>query len=330
MYKRQSFDSSSGQLGGTPGSAEAGTYSNIVISVSDGSLSTSLPAFAISVNSSAVSNSAPQISGTPAASVAEDSAYVFLPSASDADGDSLTFTISNRPAWASFNAGTGRLSGTPTNNHVGTYENISIAVSDGKSVAALAPFSIRVQNTNDAPTISGNPAGSVEAGNVYSFRPVASDPDGDSLVFSIQNRPGWASFNSSTGRLTGTPTAGDVGTYSNIRISVSDGSISTALAAFSLTVSSSAPQTGSVSLSWLAPTARSDGTPLSVSEIAGYTLYYGSSAGNYSNSIQIDDPFTTSVTMADLPVGTYYFVMTTRDVSGQESGYSAEAQRQVQ
>jgi hypothetical protein len=34
--------------------------------------------------------------------------------------------------------------------------------------------------------------------------------------------------------------------------------------------------------------------------------------------------------MADLPVGTYYFVMTTRDVSGQESGYSAEAQRQVQ
>ena len=154
--------------------------------------------------------------------------------------------------------------------------------------------------------------------------------DGDSLVFSIQNRPGWASFNSSTGRLTGTPTTGDVGTYSNIRISVSDGSISTALAAFSLTVSSSAPQTGSVSLSWLAPTARSDGTPLSVSEIAGYTLYYGSSAGNYSNSIRIDDPFTTSVTMADLPVGTYYFVMTTRDVSGQESGYSAEAQRQVQ
>ena len=325
-----SFDSSSGQLAGTPGSAEAGTYSDIVISVSDGSLSSSLPAFAISVNISEVSNSAPQIGGTPAGSVAEDSAYVFLPSASDADGDSLTFTISNRPAWASFNPGTGRLSGTPNNNHVGTYENITIAVSDGKSVAALAPFSIRVQNTNDAPTISGNPAGSVEAGNVYSFRPVASDPDGDSLVFSIQNRPGWASFNSSTGRLTGTPTASDVGTYSDIRISVSDGSVSAGLAAFSLTVSSSAPQTGSVSLSWVAPTTRSDGTPLSMSEIAGYTLYYGSSAGNYSNSIQIDDPFTTSVTMADLPVGTYYFVMTTRDVDGQESGYSTAAQRQVQ
>ena len=325
-----SFDSSSGQLAGTPGSTEAGTYSNIVISVSDGNLSSSLPAFAISVNISAVSNTAPQISGTPAGSVAEDSAYVFLPSASDADNDSLTFTISNRPSWASFNAGTGRLSGTPNNNHVGTYENITIAVSDGKSVAALAPFSIRVLNTNDAPTISGSPAGSVDAGSVYSFRPIASDPDGDSLVFSIQNRPGWASFNTSTGRLTGTPTASDVGSYGNIRISVSDGSISTALAAFSLTVASTAPQTGSVSLSWVAPTARSDGTPLSMSEIAGYTLYYGSSAGNYSNSVQIDDPFTTSITMTDLPVGTYHFVMTTRDTDGQESGYSSAAQRQVQ
>jgi hypothetical protein len=149
-------------------------------------------------------------------------------------------------------------------------------------------------------------------------------------VFSIQNRPGWASFNTSTGRLTGTPTASDVGSYGNIRISVSDGSISTALAAFSLTVASTAPQTGSVSLSWVAPTARSDGTPLSMSEIAGYTLYYGSSAGNYSNSVQIDDPFTTSITMTDLPVGTYHFVMTTRDTDGQESGYSSAAQRQVQ
>jgi hypothetical protein len=150
------------------------------------------------------------------------------------------------------------------------------------------------------------------------------------LTFSIQNRPAWASFNTSTGRLTGTPTASDVGTYSDIRITVSDGTVSVALAAFSLTVNSTAPQTGSASLSWAAPTARSDGTPLSMSEISGYTLYYGSSAGNYSNSVDIDDPFTTSITVTDLPVGTYYFVMTARDTDGRESGYSSAAQRQVQ
>ena len=110
------------------------------------------------------SNTAPTISGVPAASVAEDSPYLFQPSASDADGDSLRFSIQNRPAWASFNTGTGRLSGTPGNNDVGSYDSITITVSDGSASATLGPFSIRVSNTNDAPSISGTPATSVEAG----------------------------------------------------------------------------------------------------------------------------------------------------------------------
>ena len=325
-----SFDSSSGQLSGTPGTADAGRFANIIISVSDGSLSSSLPAFSIDVNASAVVNNAPEITGTPPGSVAEDSTYTFLPSAHDADGDSLSFGISNRPAWTNFNVATGRLSGTPNNGHVGRYDNITITVTDGKSVVALGPFSIRVINTNDAPTISGSPAASVDAGGTYSFQPVAADPDGDSLSFSIQNRPAWATFNSNTGRLSGAPEASDVGSYSNIRISVSDGTASAALPAFSLSVNSTSIPTGSVTLSWVAPTARSDGTPLSMSEISGYTLYYGSSAGNYTNSVQIDDPFTTSITVTDLPLGTYYFAMTTRDVAGQESGYSTAAQRQIQ
>ncbi len=41
------------------------------------------------------------------------------------------------------------------------------------------------------------------------FAPVGSDPDGNTLVYSIQNRPSWASFSTTTGRLTGTPTHGE-------------------------------------------------------------------------------------------------------------------------
>ncbi|UCE75819.1 MAG: putative Ig domain-containing protein, partial [Gammaproteobacteria bacterium] len=92
----------------------------------------------------AQSNSVPSISGVPAQSVAEGSAYVFRPSASDADGDSLTFSVQNQPSWASFSSSSGRLSGTPTANHVGTYDNITITVSDGSSSASLSPFSITV------------------------------------------------------------------------------------------------------------------------------------------------------------------------------------------
>ena len=49
------------------------------------------------------------------------------------------------------------------------------------------------------------------------------------------NKPTWASFNTSTGALTGTPTLGDVGTTYNILISVGDQAQSDSLPAFNLT-----------------------------------------------------------------------------------------------
>src|SRR5689334_2578290 len=88
--------------------------------------------------------------------------------------------------------------------------------------------------TNHAPTISGSPNGSVLQGSAYAFTPAASDADGDSLTFTISGKPSWASFNASSGRLSGTPSAADVGTYSNIQIGVSDGSTSANLAAFAI------------------------------------------------------------------------------------------------
>ncbi|WP_350563596.1 putative Ig domain-containing protein, partial [Psychrobacter sp. CAL346-MNA-CIBAN-0220] len=74
-------------------------------------------------------NDAPVISGSPNTSVNEDSAYSFTPSVSDDDsGDSFTFSITNKPTWASFNVATGLLNGTPTNADVGTTSGIVISV----------------------------------------------------------------------------------------------------------------------------------------------------------------------------------------------------------
>ena len=314
-----SFNNATGRLSGTPKNGDVGSYNNIAITVSDGTASASVGPFTITVTNI---NDTPVISGTPASSVAEGSAYVFQPSASDADGDSLTYSISNRPAWASFNSTSGRLSGTPKNGDVGSYNNIAITVSDGTASDSLGPFSITVNNTNDAPVIGGTPLTSVDEGSAYEFMPTVSDPDGDNLTFSIQNRPPWASFNTATGGLSGTPGSGDAATYNNIRISVSDGATSVNLAPFSVTVNGAAPQTGSATVSWVAPVARADGNPLALSEIAGYILYYGESEGDYPNSLQIDDATSTSLTITDLPFGTYYCVMTTKDTEGNESVFS--------
>jgi hypothetical protein len=90
-------------------------------------------------------NSAPTISGTPLTSVQQDTSYRFVPSASDANGDPLTFSIANRPHWASFDGATGALSGRPSAADVATYTNIVISVSDGRATAQLPAFSIAVQ-----------------------------------------------------------------------------------------------------------------------------------------------------------------------------------------
>ncbi|WP_394224815.1 beta strand repeat-containing protein, partial [Pseudoalteromonas spongiae] len=156
-------------------------------------------------------NLAPQISGTPNTSVSTGSNYRFTPSASDVDGDSITFSIANQPNWASFNPVTGELSGVPTRANVGVFSNITISVSDGALSAALPAFNIEVLNVNDAPTITGSPVTSVDEGKAYSFTPIASDVDGDTLTFSITNKPSWATFNTSSGTLSGIPSASDIG-----------------------------------------------------------------------------------------------------------------------
>jgi hypothetical protein len=177
---------------------------------------------------------------------------------------------------------------------------------------------------NTAPVISGSPAGSVVAGSSYSFQPTATDADGDVLTFSITNKPGWADFDVSNGRLSGTPADSDAGPYDNIVISVTDDIDTASLPAFSIRVDAAVPQTGSFSLSWTAPVTRSDGTPLSLADIAGFRIYYGDSSGNYPNSVNIPDGTAQAATVSDVPVGTHSVVMTTYDVNGRESDYSAE------
>jgi len=307
-----SFSTTTGQLSGTPASTAAGTYSNIVISVSDGIASSTLPAFSISV---VAANRAPTIAGSPSTSVTSGQAYSFTPTASDPDGQALTFSISGKPSWASFNTATGQLSGTPASTAAGTYSNIVISASDGSLSASLPAFSITVVAANRAPTISGTPATSATAGQSYLFTPTASDPDGQSLAFGIANKPSWASFSITTGQLSGTPAAANAGTYSNIVISVSDGSLSATLPAFSITVKSST--TGTATLSWTAPTKNTDGTALT--DLAGYKVRYGTSPSTLTQVLDVRGAGITSASVEGLSAGTWYFTLSSYNTAGVES-----------
>lgn len=317
------FNTQTGRLNGTPSST--GTFNNIVIRASDGQATSSLPAFSIVVTATAPANRAPTISGTPATSINAGQAYSFTPSASDPDGDNLTFSITGRPAWMTFSSSNGRLSGTPSASNAGTFSNIVIRVSDGQASSSLAAFSITVNVSNSPPTISGTPATSVNANSPYSFTPTASDPDGNALSFSVSGLPSWASFNSSNGRISGTPGDQHVGTHSGIQITVSDGTATASLGPFSITVQQ--VSLGSVTLNWTPPTQNEDGTPLT--DLAGYRFMWGPSAGNYPNSVVVNNPGITSYVIDNLAPGTYVFAAKAVNSAGVESQFSNTASKTI-
>lgn len=185
-------------------------------------------------------------------------------------------------------------------------------------IAAAPP-----QSGNSPPTISGNPPAAVMVGETYSFTPQASDPDGDVLTFTVENKPTWANFDSSTGRVWGVPTLGNIGRYGAIRLSVSDGVASTSMSGFAIDVTQQG--TVSTSLSWNAPTLNEDGSALT--DLAGYKIYYGRSSGSYSNLIRIDNASVTTYVVENLSPDTYYFAATAFNTSGVESRFSGEAVR---
>jgi len=179
---------------------------------------------------------------------------------------------------------------------------------------------------NTAPSISGNPPTAINIGDLYSFVPTASDADGDALTFSIENKPTWASFSSGTGELSGQPTLGDVGVYQNIRISVTDGTDSASLQSVAISVN----QTGTLSttLSWTAPTENASGSQ--ITDLAGYKLYWGTGSGVYPNSVTINNPSISTYVVDNLAPGRYEFVATSFNSSGEESGYSNPAWKEIQ
>ena len=93
--------------------------------------------------------------------------------------------------------------------------------------------------------------------------------------------------------------------------------------------SASGQEVGFASLSWRAPSQRVDGKTLSMSEIDGYRIYYGTSPGDYDSVLSVDNPYTFRLRIDDLPAGTYYFAMTTVDTNGLESDYSVETVKTV-
>ena len=76
-------------------------------------------------------NVAPVISGTPPTSAYVGTQYDFTATATDANGDKISWNASGLPRWAFFDKRIGRVYGTPGSRDAGSSSAVTVTASDG-------------------------------------------------------------------------------------------------------------------------------------------------------------------------------------------------------
>lgn len=338
------FDNISGELSGSPTNSDIGVTKNIVINVNDGKAVTSLPPFNLQVTKKTVINGQILFSNTTftltegdsvnltvsrtsnegAATVSYRTIDITATTGSDFNGNELkqiTFLDGDSSKTVSIQSLDDQISESTE-----TFEVRLAIPSTGYTLganSALVTINDNDTVSNTAPVISGTPSTSVTENSAYLFIPTASDADSDSLTFSIANAPSWSTFNTTNGTLSGTPATSDIGITQGIVISVSDGMASKSLPAFNVTVASNTALTGSASLAWTIPTLKQNGDALD--NLAGYTIYYGTSPGVYTDKVVVANATATTKIIDNLKANwTYYFSLTSYNTENDESEKSAE------
>lgn len=169
-------------------------------------------------------NRSPVISAIGNRTVNEGSSLSFTITATDPDGDNLTYSASNLPTGASFDPMTQRFSWTPGYDRAGLYSNVRFTVTDNgiPSLSANKDITITVINVNRPPVLDPISNQRVNEGKTLHFTVTANDPDGDDLTFSADSLPDKASFDPETQEFEWTPTRHQAGEYPGIIFSVTD------------------------------------------------------------------------------------------------------------
>lgn len=189
------------------------------------------------------------------------------------------------------------------------------------SVAACAAvfsigFCVRAQAQDVSARIMGEPPPLAQSGELYAFQPWGGIHNGTTPYFEIENAPSWAIFQSADGWFGGTPAAGDVGVYTGIRISITDGNVRAYLPEFSITVHPQKPS-GSALLTWQPPVHNVDGSALA--NLDGYQVYVGRGPQLLYPYESLPDPHATRYRIQGLNPGVYYFAITSVNTDGVES-----------
>jgi hypothetical protein len=165
-------------------------------------------------------NRPPVLAPIGSKTVNEGSPLSFTISATDPDGNTLTYSTGALPSGATFNGGTRTFSWVPTYNQAGNHQ-ATFSVSDG-SLSDSETITVSVKNVNRAPVIEPIGSKTVDEGSSLSFPIHAVDPDNDIVTYWTGSLPSGAFFNSGTSVFSWTPSDNQAGTYS-VTFYASDG-----------------------------------------------------------------------------------------------------------
>ncbi len=252
---------------------------------------------------------------TPAnPSIAKGTTQQFVATGTFSDNTTQDLTLSS--TWSSSNTGVATIDAGGLAASVASGTTTITATSGGVSasttltVTPATLVSLAVTPTN--PSIANGTTKQFSATGTYS----------DDTTQNLTTVVTWSSSYTSVATISnatgsnGLATAVGAGTTTITAVS---GGVS---ASTTLTVTAT---TGSATLSWNAPTTNTDGTTLT--DLAGYKVYYGTSSGNYSTVINVGN--VTTYAISNLAPGTYYFAVTAYDSTGAESSYSNQGSKTI-
>ena len=229
-----SFEAATATFTWTPSFDQAGTYADVTFKVEDPGLLSDSEAITITVNHI---NRAPVLDPIGDKSGVENQPLTFTISATDPDGDPVTYSASNLPEGASFEAATATFSWTPSYVQAGTYPDIVFTATDPGLLEASETITITIGETNRAPVLAAIGDKAVAEAATLTFTISATDPDGDPVTYSATNLPAGASFEAATATFTWTPTNDQAGTYTGVTFTATDPGLLSDSEAITITVS---------------------------------------------------------------------------------------------
>ena len=183
---------------------------------------TTMQAFTILVENV---NDAPSITSVPITSTEQGTLYEYLAEAVDPDKEELVFSLAEAPSGMLLDASSGYIVWMPENEHAGN-NSVTVVVSD-RNLTARQSFVIFVENVNDAPNITSPPRLSASVKSLYAYDVNATDPDGDTISYSLLEAPEEMQINSQSGLITWTPDKSRKESNVSVVVQASDSELST-------------------------------------------------------------------------------------------------------